>query len=205
MIKLILVAHNAAPREIMLAKERIMIGRGPHNDIVIDDCAISAEHAVITMVDGDSLVEDWNSTNGTQVNGQPVRRHFLRDGDVIELAGYELRFQLAKEDFDKVAVERKSMTVSNSSCVAKSVARITILNGANAGNERVLLKPITTIGHPKVQVAIIARRVDGYYLTPLDGSEAALINGKRMSVGGQRMINGDLIELGGTRLRFLAE
>src|ERR1035437_2209961 len=79
-------------REVPLAKERITIGRRPHNDIVIDDLAISAEHAVIVTVCNDSFLEDLNSTNGTQINGQPVKKHFLQDSDVIELAQYRLRY-----------------------------------------------------------------------------------------------------------------
>jgi predicted component of type VI protein secretion system len=40
----------------------------------------------------DSFLEDLNSTNGTYVNGQPVKKHFLQNGDVVELGKYKLKY-----------------------------------------------------------------------------------------------------------------
>lgn len=79
-------------REIALVKERVTIGRGPHNEIVIDDPAISGKHAVIVATAADCYIEDLNSTNGTLVNGQPVRKHFLQDQDVLALAHYRMMY-----------------------------------------------------------------------------------------------------------------
>ena len=85
MAKLILSMEGLVLKEIPLVRERTTIGRKPHNDIQIDNLAISGEHAVIVTVINDSFLEDLDSTNGTLVNGQPVKKHFLQDGDVIEL------------------------------------------------------------------------------------------------------------------------
>ncbi len=90
--KIVLTSGGKVLQEVILTKERVTIGRRLHNDIVLDDIRISGEHAVIVTVDGDSCVEDLNSTNGTQVNGQPVKTHYLRHGDVIKLAGYWLSY-----------------------------------------------------------------------------------------------------------------
>ncbi|MEO6352341.1 MAG: FHA domain-containing protein, partial [Burkholderiaceae bacterium] len=93
MAKIILMADGAVLQEMTLSKERITIGRRPGNDIVIDHLAISGQHAAITTVLNDSFLEDLGSTNGTLVNGQPVNKHFLQDGDVIELAKYRIKYQ----------------------------------------------------------------------------------------------------------------
>jgi pSer/pThr/pTyr-binding forkhead associated (FHA) protein len=90
--KIVLTRDGKVLQEVALIKERVTIGRRSHNDIVLDHIGISAEHAVITTIDGDSCVEDLNSTNGTQVNGQPVRMHYLRHGDVIKLSVYRLNY-----------------------------------------------------------------------------------------------------------------
>lgn len=92
MPKLVLSMDGLVLKEIVLNKERITIGRKPTNDVQIDNLAVSGEHAVITTILGDAFLEDRNSTNGTYVNGQPIKKHVLQDNDVIELGKYKLKF-----------------------------------------------------------------------------------------------------------------
>lgn len=92
MPKLILSMDGLVLKEIVLDRERITIGRKPNNDVQIDNLAISGQHAVITTILDDAFLEDQNSTNGTYVNGQPVKKHVLRNNDVVELGKYRLKF-----------------------------------------------------------------------------------------------------------------
>jgi len=112
MAKLILSLDGMVLREYPLSKERTTIGRKPHNDIAIDNLAVSGEHAMIMTILNDSFLEDVGSTNGTLVNGQPVKKHFLQNNDVIELGKYKLKYmaegapQAASPDFEKTMVLR---------------------------------------------------------------------------------------------------
>ena len=112
MAKLILSMETTMLKEIPLTKERTTIGRKPHNDIQIDNLAISGEHAVVITILNDSFLEDLGSTNGTFVNGQSVKKHFLVNGDTIELGKYRLKFvsevpqQTAAADFEKTMILR---------------------------------------------------------------------------------------------------
>src|SRR5206468_1690830 len=72
--------------------ERTLIGRKPHNDIQIDNLAVSGEHAAIITILNDSFVEDLGSTNGTMVNGKPIKKHFLQSNDVIEIGKHKLKY-----------------------------------------------------------------------------------------------------------------
>src|SRR5471032_2896004 len=92
MAKLILSMDGLVLKEIPLSKERTTIGRKAHNDIQIDNLAVSGEHAVIVTILNDSFMEDLGSTNGTLVNGNPVKKHFLQNNDVIELGKYKLKY-----------------------------------------------------------------------------------------------------------------
>ena len=83
MAKLIMSLDNAVIREVPLDKERFTIGRKAHNDIQIDNLAVSGEHALIVTILNDSFLEDLGSTNGTLVNGNPVKKHILQTNDVI--------------------------------------------------------------------------------------------------------------------------
>jgi len=109
MAKLILSLDGSVLNEILLAKERTTIGRRPHNDIQIDNLAVSGEHAAIVSVANDCILEDLGSTNGTLVNGTPVKKHILRDNDVIELGKFKLKFVATgtaktAADYDKTMV-----------------------------------------------------------------------------------------------------
>ncbi len=113
MAKLILSLDGMVIREYPLTKERTTLGRKPHNDIVIDNLAISGEHAMIMTILNDSFLEDLGSTNGTLVNGQPIKKHFLQNNDVVELGKYKLKYvteatlaQTSPADFEKTMVLR---------------------------------------------------------------------------------------------------
>jgi len=114
MAKLILSMDALVLKEISVTKERTTIGRKPHNDIQIDNLAVSGEHAVIVTILNDSFLEDLGSTNGTVVNGNPIKKHFLQNNDVIELGKYKLKFLAEpaaalgaeKADFEKTMVLR---------------------------------------------------------------------------------------------------
>jgi pSer/pThr/pTyr-binding forkhead associated (FHA) protein len=92
MPKIILSMDGLVLKEIALDKPRITIGRKPHNDIQIDNLAISGEHAAISTILQDAFLEDLNSTNGSYVNGVLVKKHALKDGDIVELGKYRLKF-----------------------------------------------------------------------------------------------------------------
>ncbi|MEO5701984.1 MAG: FHA domain-containing protein [Casimicrobiaceae bacterium] len=90
MAKLVLLEDDGATLDVMLDKERITMGRRADNDVCLADPAVSGEHAQVVTLLSDSFLEDLGSTNGTVVNGETVQKHFLRDGDVIDLGRMRL-------------------------------------------------------------------------------------------------------------------
>jgi len=227
MAKLILSMDGLVLKEIPLNKERLSIGRKPHNDIQIDNLAISGEHAVVVNILNDSFLEDMNSTNGTLVNGQPVKKHFLRNNDVIELGKYKLKYMTdlqagaAASDFEKNVATRSGilrppgefqlaptdiMTPSNIGVVppAPSIpaAAIQLLNGPNVGKELDLTKTLTTLGKPGLQVAVIARRPHGYFITHVEGRQFPIVNGVMLDAQARPLSDHDVIEIAGIKMEF---
>ncbi|OWW19800.1 FHA domain-containing protein [Noviherbaspirillum denitrificans] len=186
MAKITLSLGDKILREVPLNKERVTIGRRPHNDLVLDDLAISGEHAVIVTLCHDSFLEDLNSTNGTKVNGQPVRKHYLRDGDCVELAHYRLLF----------------VTHTTTSVDVSAVASIKVCNGPRAGTETALSKAITSIGKQEQRAAVILKRVDGYFLTRVDKGHTLLINGQAVGTQPHQLRDGDVIAIGDDEIQF---
>ncbi|WP_280190035.1 FHA domain-containing protein [Delftia sp. PS-11] len=90
---LVISIDGAVIKEVPLSKERTTLGRRPYNDIVIDNLAVSGEHAVLTMAaDGSVTIDDLRSTNGTYVNSQAVQRQVLTHGDLLDIGRYKIRF-----------------------------------------------------------------------------------------------------------------
>src|SRR5581483_7686339 len=141
MAKLILSMDGLVLKEIPLTKERTTIGRKPHNDIQIDNLAVSGEHAVIVTILNDSFLEDLGSTNGTIVNGNPIKKHFLQNNDVIELGKYKLKFvgeaapaaSGEKADFEKTMVLRPAAMKAAQAAGSGAGAQAAGASAATAG------------------------------------------------------------------------
>jgi pSer/pThr/pTyr-binding forkhead associated (FHA) protein len=271
-------------KEIPLSKERTTIGRKPHNDIQIDNLAVSGEHAVIVTILNDCFLEDLGSTNGTLVNGNPVKKHFLQNNDVVELGKYRLKFvgeapvpaaTAEKADFEKTMVLRPSamkaaaeqaramgaggaeaaraaaaQQVAASAAAAGTADRVApaatppqqsttptpipaaaiapaaapsgapaaapaaapksshplgaiqILSGGNAGKELELAKPLTTLGKPGVQVAVLTRRPQGYFITHVEGANPPTVNSQAIGTAPHALKDHDVIELAGVKMEF---
>jgi pSer/pThr/pTyr-binding forkhead associated (FHA) protein len=268
MAKLILSMDGLVLKEIPLTKERTTIGRKPHNDIQIDNLAVSGEHAVIVTILNDSFLEDLGSTNGTVVNGNPIKKHFLQNNDVVELGKYKLKFvgeaapaaSGEKADFEKTMVLRPSamkaaaaaaagggaqaavaqrqaaVQAAGASATAAGIAdkdagpkaapapapaaapaaapasanraggqplgAIQLLSGGNAGKELELTKPLTTLGKPGVQVAVLTRRPQGYFITHVEGAKRPSVNGQEIGAAPHSLKDHDVIELAGIKMEF---
>ncbi len=188
--KLIVSLDGEVIRELELDRDRITIGRRPYNDIVLDSPSISGEHAVIATVLNESILEDLNSTNGTYVNGQPIKKHFLQNGDTIELVKFTIQYLDASH--------AASQSTAASSHVKGSLF---VLNGTNAGASMPITKDITTLGRPGTQIAAVVKRASDFAISHVEGP-APLVNAQPVGASPQPLADGDIIELSGTQVQF---
>ena len=274
MAKLILSVDGQVLKEYQLSKERTLIGRKPHNDIQIDNLAVSGEHAAIITILNDSFIEDLGSTNGTMVNGKPVKKHFLQNNDVVEIGKHKLKYfndaptAATAADFEKTMIIRnpakaapppapdKSMGDTQTNLKALSPtpapaapaapaasvestappaptpprpapaspppapapapspapaaggatplreAVIQVLSGAAAGRTLDLTKNLTTIGKPGLQVAVIPKRPNGYFITHVEGATYPSLNGASLGAQAHALGDHDLIEIAGVKMEF---
>jgi len=248
--KLILSMDGTVLHEYILNKERMTIGRRSHNEIVIDNLAVSGEHAAIVTILNDSFLEDLDSTNGVMVNGVPIKKHFLQNNDVIEIGKYKLKYlneqpgSAAAEDFEKTMMLRAPVNTQNADMAVKAaqanltpvyaatgkpqaqapvaqpampapaekppappgaivrLAALQILSGSNAGRELDLVKNLTTLGKPGVQVAVLTRRPHGYFITHVEGANYPALNGRLLNEQPHQLNDHDIIELAGIKMEF---
>jgi len=79
---------------------------------------------------------------------------------------------------------------------------IQVLTGGNAGRSLDLVKSLTTLGKPGVQVAVIARRPHGYFLTHVEGPRYPQVNGMSIELHAHALRDHDIIELAGVKMEF---
>jgi len=72
----------------------------------------------------------------------------------------------------------------------------------NAGKELELTKPLTTLGKPGVQVAVITRRPQGFFITHVEGANKPTVNGKPIELQAHALNDHDVIELAGVKVEF---
>ncbi len=269
MAKLILSVDGQVLKEYQLTKERTLIGRKPHNDIPIDNLAVSGEHAAIIT---------------TMVNGKPVKKHFLQNNDVVEIGKHKLKYfndaptAATAADFEKTMIIRnpakaappppaadkgmgdtqtnlkamapetpKAAAAPSATTTATSPpapapahapappppppaasatstsppaptpssapgaaagatplreAAIQVLSGAAAGRTLDLTKNLTTIGKPGLQVAVITKRPNGYFITHVEGATYPTLNGASLGAQARALGDHDLIEIAGVKMEF---
>ncbi len=105
--KLVVSLDGVVIKEVQITKEKTSLGRRPYNDIVIDNLAVSGEHAHLQLVGNDVFIEDLNSTNGTYINGKAVKKQLLQHNDTVEIGKYKIKY-IGEEvpDFEKTMVLR---------------------------------------------------------------------------------------------------
>lgn len=233
MARLVLSIDGQELAEYNMSKERYTIGRLPDNDIRIDNPAVSGHHALVINILNDSFLEDLNSTNGTYVNGKIVKKHAMQHGDVITVGHHSLRF--VDSEADEPADEfEKTMIISSRDAAKMKVpgvtvreaapapaaaaatpspfsagvlpkARLQVLSGQFAGRELELVKTLTTLGRPGVQVAAITRRADGFYIVHVEsGSEGdyPLVSGVAIGPQARKLHDNDVVQLAGVKMGF---
>ena len=221
MPKMIVSIDGVVIKEVQLTKDRTTLGRRPYNDIVIDNLAVSGEHAVLQMMANEVYLEDLNSTNGTYVNGKAVKKQLLQNNDTVEIGKYKIKYinEVANPGYEKtmiikagsippapvnasVAARAEGGTVAASE-LASLAAAIKVLSGAAAGREVPLVKVVTTIGKPGVAVAAITKRPHGFVVAHVEGANKPTLNGAAIGAEPVTLKNGDLLELAGTQMQFV--
>ena len=220
MPKMIVSIDGVVIKEVQLTKDRTTLGRRPYNDIVIDNLAVSGEHAVLQMTGNEVYLEDLNSTNGTYVNGKAVKKQLLQNSDTVEIGKYKIKYvnEVAGPTFEKTMILKAGAVMppvaapaahaglpasAQASDLGQVSAAIKVLSGAAAGREVPLVKVVTTIGKPGVAVAAITKRPHGFVVAHVEGSNKPTINGAAIGAEPVTLKNGDLLELAGTQMQFV--
>jgi hypothetical protein len=132
--KLVVSLDGVVIKEVQITKDKTSLGRRPYNDIVIDNLAVSGEHAVLALVGTDVFIEDLNSTNGTYINGKAVKKQLLAHNDTVEIGKYKIKYLVDEgSDYEKTMIMRPGTPLPTSMSSGQG--------GASVGS------PGTSFGH----------------------------------------------------------
>lgn len=203
--KLVLSLNGNTITEYTLEKETVTIGRKPDNDITIDNLAISGKHCQVITILNESFLEDLQSTNGTYVNGESIKKHALQNGDVIGVGKHQLKYFLSEsETTGMLNVSEHFGGDEISDTIAQS--KLQILNGENAGQTVEINKGLTTIGMPGIQVAAITQRAKGLYIIHIEGGadgKQPVINGENIGNQAHLLADMDIIEIADIKFQLM--
>jgi hypothetical protein len=198
--KLVLLEPDGKTRDVPLDRPRVTIGRHGDNDVRLPLRAVSARHALVLTVRADSFLQDLGSRNGTRVNGRPVARHLLRDGDRIDI-GLQQIVYLADDSAVLASVSARPEAVrAPGGGAAVALPALKVASGPLAERVVPLEHDEMLIGRTGVQVAAIRRGAGGIRVVPVEGPQPPRVNGVAVPPEGLPLAEGDTLEVAATRL-----
>ena len=187
MAKLTLSFKDRKLRVIALHDDDCLIGRAPGCTIEVDSLAIEPRHACIRRDGTTFVIEAADDGAVIEVNDKPVSAPCtLSEGDRIQIGKHTLVY----------SVETDSSRPDTELASVPATGWMQIQSGSHLGRIIRLEKAFTRIGKPDGNLAVIARREDGYYLSHLQGEQATQINRQVVDEGTRQLQNGDHIMVG---------
>ncbi|MCP4129335.1 MAG: FHA domain-containing protein [Gammaproteobacteria bacterium] len=206
MSKILILDDDSVQQEIELEERQLVIGRDASNGIHLDDPSVSRRHAMLTCALGEYFIEDLGSTNGTFLNDRPITKHMLNHGDLLQVGDLVLKYQKVVEQEEVVDDDpEKTQVISrqrphkspDAGVVVPKTATIRYFRGPKKGQSEQISRSLYTLGRPGGDVAVIARRPQGFFLLKIGHNSSPMINNKKVDVGGGIKLNeGDVVEVG---------
>jgi pSer/pThr/pTyr-binding forkhead associated (FHA) protein len=231
MAKFIIKFNDVVIDQLVVRPGDMNIGRRPGSDILLDNLAVSGNHATLFTISDDTFVQDLNSTNGTFVNNKRITKHHLEDGDVITIGNHTLTYvnenaakanpNLAKTVIINPQKQEEMRTEAAKAAPAPAappappapakaasapeparLGSLFILSGANSGKRIDLTMPVTNLGRAGRRAGVISRAGQRYVLLPGDEGQIPRLNGVKIGSAGEELKNGDMIEVADARMQF---
>ena len=196
MAKLTLSFKQRKLKVFALQPGECLIGSDPLCTIVIDSLAVEPQHAVVRIGDSSCQIEACNTGSMVTLNGQALSEsHVLAEGDTIGIGKHSFSFS---EETAGTAIQPDAVRLP-------TVGWLQIQSGSHLGRTIRLDKAFTRVGRPDAELAVIAHRDDGYFLSALQGKQGPAVNGKPIGDSSYPLSNSDRVVIGDLQLQFFAD
>ncbi|MCU7809912.1 MAG: FHA domain-containing protein [Candidatus Thiodiazotropha sp. (ex Notomyrtea botanica)] len=192
-----------------LEKEETRVGRDEGCDIRIDSLAIAPQQALISQIDDDNhQLSAMDQAFPVLVNHDKIETKSLHHGDVIQIGKHTLSYS---EDTMELGADlgtdlrqREVESHPSGDEDQSTSGMLQIMNGENFGRIIPLKRNMTRIGHVGGDCAMVSKRDDGFFLSFLEGAHPPIVNHHAIGDESYRLNEGDIIEVGGTKMQFHA-
>lgn len=196
----------------------LRIGRSRENDVVLENLSVSRHHVQIRLFEGNYVLFDMNSSNGTYLNGVRITRRELQDGDEITMGKYVLSWRDQSEAATMIVPRDKTPEAPPKPAPpqsGRSEAWLKVESGPLKEREFSVVRFETTLGKSpkcdivltddwllaKQQAIILRKGNDEFEVEDLGGIRRVKVNGKAIERAAP-LRTGDKLEVGVTRLTF---
>ena len=221
--KLVMGQPGLPEREFELGKASVTLGRATTNDIILDSARVSRSHARLECGPSGCEIVDLGSSNGTRLNGLPVKRVRLDPGDIVSIGEFELHYQAA------AIADQVGMTVMDSMADVEmsiaheilpmqvgetGVARLVVFTGEKTWEVPLDQADVISIGRTDENAvaleqtkvsrrhAEVVRKGDAFVLRDLHSTNGTWLRGERVTE--VMLQDSDAFRIGDARLVFKA-
>jgi pSer/pThr/pTyr-binding forkhead associated (FHA) protein len=184
-----------------LEETETVIGRDNSCAIFIDSLAIEPQHATIRQHAEVCTIEPFTTESLVFVNDAQIEAaHELSDRDSIQIGKHTLTFSLEQKRHDQEApASLQTRTYPDEH------SWLQIQSGPHLGRSIRLDKAFTRIGSTDSNLAVIARRNDGYYLSHLNGETFPAVNDQEIGESTRKLCHGDHVSVGELKVQFFSD
>ncbi|MBW7860690.1 MAG: FHA domain-containing protein [Rhodocyclaceae bacterium] len=223
MAKIVLSRDGKILDQRFLGEEPVRIGRDAECEMTVAEPGIAAQQARITTMVNDHILEDLEGASGMLVNGKPVKRHLLQNGDVVFLGAYRLKYLntaatgrgldrtllLSADQVEEITELTSGGTfglglASTAAHAARdrfARARLRFIEGPHTGQEIEIERILHPLGQREISWAILNRRPSGCFVTHVGGSRGQ-VNGRPLGDSPVLLNEGDVVQVGEDKFVF---
>jgi len=163
----------------LLEDDTVTIGRDVTNTFSIDSLAIAPTHLTVSFEGNQYYIESVTDQFPSFIDGKPIKKQPLQQGDRVRLAKHELLFTDDIVDFVNLSQnEQEPAKVVKNVKKSSTTANLQIMSGSDIGRVITLSSALTEIKQDEQVPAIIAKRQSGYYISKLIDDIEISIDGK---------------------------
>ena len=195
MPQLIIHDESGDTSSLAISTETVTIGRRRTNTLCLPNLSVSGFHARITDEKGCLIIEDLDSTNGTIVNGEKIKRQVLVHLDDIIIGNYRISYtetfnprnnavpafnmsemSSPRQSSDTPIINSARTNTQINPQAQDDIAVIKVASGEKLGSVVILEKPVTTLGKSNGDMGAISKKSTGYYFLPVNDGGLSLIH-----------------------------
>ena len=121
MQRLVITRDGEVVDEVEVVGEVMTIGRDSDADVTLDDPSVSRRHATLSQVNSQFFIEDLGSTNGTYLNKKRISIHVLKNGDLIQVGHFAIRFEREQDQPESQDPERTMILKPHENLLKRTV------------------------------------------------------------------------------------